>query len=275
MLAQDIQLPGGLLQQGSLEKQVHLHPLDGRLQLRLAEIVKAEEYLPQRVTEILVHAVRAIGNYPVQREQITELCVADRQYLMLYLARLLDGDELWLQAHCHGCEKAFDLQLRRSALPVKQAGQGFPFTTATVQGHTLKLRVPTGAVQERIVASSEAEALKTLLHHSIVEVDKRGRVDDFINTLDSDAIDLIDAALDDVTPDIGTRLATQCPECGLDQVVSMNPYNLSVRQLHELYQEIHALAYYYHWSEEAILALPQERRHLYLHMINRTRGLHG
>jgi len=36
---------------------------------------------------------------------------------------------------------------------------------------------------------------------------------------------------------------------------------------------VHTLAWYYHWSEAEILALPRARRQLYLSRIDRARGM--
>ena len=64
-----------------------------------------------------------------------------------------------------------------------------------------------------------------------------------------------------------------CPECGREQFAELDHYGLSIINRHHFYDEVHTLASHYHWSEQAILELPQARRRLYLGMINRSTGL--
>lgn len=271
----ELQLPGGVVIAGKLERLAQLRPLDGRLQLQLNDIARAGDPIPQRVSNILEVAVQSIGPHRVERETVAQLCMADRQYLMLQLARILEGDVLWLQCQCQACTRPFDLQLDRAQVPVKPAGEGYPFCNVTINGHELRMHVPTGAMQEAIAEMPENKALFVLLQNCIESVDGVVPDETFIQSLDERAIALIEDSLDEVTADIGTELLIQCPECEMEQRVTFNPYHLNHFNFHELYQEVHTLAYHYHWSEEAILALPQERRHLYLNLIQSARGLHG
>ncbi len=81
-------LPGGLVIKGLLEKEASFKPLNGHLELRLAETVSLTEDIPSKVTDILFAAVNTIGNTPVDKKMITDLCVPDRQYLMMKLYSL-------------------------------------------------------------------------------------------------------------------------------------------------------------------------------------------
>jgi hypothetical protein len=70
-----------------------------------------------------------------------------------------------------------------------------------------------------------------------------------------------------------TELASVCPACGASHPVALDPYLVTRRSPRELYDEVHLLAWHYHWSEAEILALPRDRRQLYLRRIDRARGL--
>lgn len=95
----------------------------------------------------------------------------------------------------------------------------------------------------------------------------------FVNALTPELVQTIEEALDDVAPQLGTHIATDCPACGAAQVVELNPYLISGLGGVKLYEEVHTIACHYHWSEAEIMALPRERRCLYLGMIERARGL--
>ena len=83
----------------------------------------------------------------------------------------------------------------------------------------------------------------------------------------------IEAALDEVSPWVVTEVAGSCPACGATHPVALDPYVVMRGPASELYDEVHTLAWHYHWSEAEILALPRARRQLYLRLIDRSRGL--
>jgi len=76
-----------------------------------------------------------------------------------------------------------------------------------------------------------------------------------------------------VSPWVVTELAASCPACGGTHPVALDPYVIMRRSASELYDEVHTLAWYYHWSEAEILVLPRARRQLYLSRVDRARGM--
>ena len=55
--------------------------------------------------------------------------------------------------------------------------------------------------------------------------------------------------------------------------LDLDPMALLARELHtsadRLAAEVHCIAFHYHWSEDAILALPRTRRWKYLDLLRR------
>ena len=203
------------------------------------------------------------------------LCVADRQFLMLSLARMVSGDRYWLQGKCKQCSGNFDVRINQAELPVQQAGKGFPFVSVSLARHAITLRIPTGGDQQEIQGMRQDAAIKTLLDKCIVAVKPKTNHARFIDNLSDTDIQAIDDALDKVSPSIATLINTECPECHASQVLKFDPYHLIQQQSAGLYHDVHRIAYYYHWSEHEILSLPTARRQLYLRMIDATRGEHG
>ena len=269
-------LPGGLPKNGCIERQTRFRPLTGRIEQELIEFGTGFDR-PGYVTAVLGSALDSIGNEQVDAARVADLCVADRQYLMLRLAAMLYGEQMWLNVGCSHCDAPFDVDIRRCDLPVKQAGHGFPQVMLRVKEWAIDVRVPTGADQARIGEQSDEEAMQQLLQSCIRSVNGEPPDKKFINNLSESDIEAIDEALDEASPAVCNQLLVTCPECGREQHAELDHYVLAGMNGHFFYDEVHTLASHYHWSEAEILDLPQARRRLYLGMINQFAGMteHG
>ena len=266
-----VTLPGGLLVDGQLKCDALLRPLDGWLEERVSVAMTDRGNLPVIVSNVLGAALLSIGGEAVMPEQVVSLTMADRQWLMLNLAHALQGGGYWLKGYCDSCKQPFDLYLDPKQLPVKTAGERFPFAELDLDGDKLRLRLPNGMDQERIVGFDADEAVAWLLSGCLLSVNGGPVQAGYADTLDADALQKIDEALDEVSPYVGTTLATACPECKHPQQMEINPYLLDTTRHEALFQEVHMLASEYHWSEREILSLSRERRRLYLKLIERSR----
>lgn len=274
MYGVEVILPGGLPKNGCIERQAIFHPLTGRIEQALIECGTGHNRTGY-VTAVLCSALESIGKQPVDARLVADLCVVDRQYLMLRLAAMLDGEQMWLKVACGYCDAPFDVEVRRCDLPVKAAGQGFPQVTLRVNEWVIEARVPTGADQACFGEQSEEEAMQQLLQSCILSVNGEPPDKEFITRLSDSDIESIDKALDEASPAVCNQLLVTCPECGREQHAELDHYALAGMNRHFFYDEVHTLASHYHWSEAAILDLPQARRRLYLDKINRSAGMTG
>jgi hypothetical protein len=215
-----------------------------------------------------------VGDRSASPALVEELAVADRQYLLLRLGALLHGDHFWATATCPHCRAPFDLGLSRSQLPVKAAEPGFPFFALDSAGHSLVVRAPTGADQAHLARLPEERAVRALLQRCLVSVDGQPTPPDFADGLTAAEVARIEALLDEGAPAVGTQVSTHCPECAAALVVEVDPYLPARWRRRDLYGEVHVIAGRYHWSEADILALPRERRQLYLELIGQEGELH-
>jgi len=262
-----MQLPGGVWRDGALHRDFAFRPLNGEVELAIAES-GAVQNPPAGVTAVLAAALAGVGGQPATPQVVRALAVGDRQFLVRQLAARLDRDGVWLTSSCASCAAAFDVYAQQSALPVKDAAEGYPFTTVTTSHGTYRLRVPNGADQEAIAGLDGEEAVSELLKRCIVD----GSAPDEPT---EEEIFAIDAALEAVAPEVGLGLLAVCPDCGTEQEVAVDPYLCLTQVGSELFAEIHTLASFYHWSEAESLALPVHRRRLYLRLIDRGRGMMG
>ncbi|WP_419813173.1 hypothetical protein [Bacterioplanoides sp.] len=256
-------------------RTAQLRALDGFAEERMAQALANAAALPAQVTRLLCQAVASIDHVPMTPSLAEQLLPVDRQLLMLKLAQRLDGDQVWLQAHCVHCHEPFDLSYQRSDLPVTTVEQA-NLSKVLVQGVRVKLqqsechfRVPTGADQTAISACAEEQALPVLLQRLLLPGSQ------LPEPLQHDDIERIAEALESATPQLPQAMFTACPECGMEQYVGLNLYQLQGASQSQLLREVHYLASHYHWHEADILALPRQRRHQYLSMIDESGGQHG
>lgn len=268
-------LPGGILVDGERRRDFAFKSVTGAMQLVLAEIEAATQSLPALVTEVLAATLDHVGGAVPHPDTVAGLCVADRQVLMRRLAVLLGRGESWLTFRCGVCGERFDFAVSHGDLPVKEAGEGYPFAyVGTSIGHC-RFRVPTGTDQEAVAAvEDEADAVRALVTRCFAGFSDGDGGEAGPERFTDQDVERIEAALEAVAPEAATVVQSVCPDCGAVQLIEVDPYTaLSVQPLEELYQEIHLIASAYHWSEAEILALPLGRRRRYLQLIDRARGM--
>ncbi|MDD5389857.1 MAG: hypothetical protein PHD37_10955 [Gallionellaceae bacterium] len=265
-----MQLPGGLVENGARRRDWAFHPVSGALELALAEAGEQAASTPEAVTRALALALDRLAGEAATRPRVAGLCVGDRQFLMRELDRHLGHQGGWFQAECRQCGARFDFPLDYADLPVQEAGEGYPQAQVDMDGRQLRFRLPTGADQEILAGLPEAEAPRWLLRQLANDPEALAPL---AQTPGQDLIAAADAALDAIAPGIVLRVQTSCPECGGGNEVELDPYRALARGSDNLLREVHQIAAHYHWSEADILNLPRARRHRYLQLIDRARGM--
>ena len=147
-----MKLPGGVWREGCLHRDVVFRPVDGHLEMALAEAAGALQDLPGRVSEALQAALALVGSEAPDRELVDALSVGDRQFLVSRLTRHLGLECVWLSATCCHCHGQFDFPLDYGAIPAKPAGEGYPFAEVMLSMGQVQVRVPTGADQRAILS---------------------------------------------------------------------------------------------------------------------------
>jgi hypothetical protein len=259
-------LPGGLLRDGVLKRRVRLREPDGALELLIAEAPSRARSFQDGVGHVIAALVEGVEGESLGHEDAQALCVADRQFLMHRATSVLGMAHHWLTTACPQCHAVFELEVDFESLPVGEAGPGFPFVQVETEAGAVQLRVPTGSDQVAIAAQRDPDAERDLVRRCVVD----GSLPEALSAVD---LGRIEAALDQVSPWVVTELEARCPECGAAHEVPLDPYLVMRRSASQLFDEIHALAWHYHWSEAEILSLPRERRQRYLARIDRAIGM--
>jgi len=264
-------LPGGLLTDGGLARDYAFAPADGLLELTVSEVAAAAASMPQAVSLALAAALRQLAGGAPTRERVDALCVADRQFLMRQLACHLGDEGGWFHAACAACGSRFDFQLAYADLPVRPAGPGYPYARIECGNRPLVLRVPTGADQLRLLAACGPDAEAALLQGLLASPPPPDAPE--LALADPQEWRRIESALEQAAPAVCTAVAARCPDCRHVNEVDVDPYGVLARPADALLDEVHRLAWSYHWSEPDILRLPRARRRQYLQRIDRQRGL--
>lgn len=269
----DIQLLGGIAVDGQLHKLAHFNQLNGKLEQVIVELEHQSDRV-NYVTDVLYLALERIGSLEVEREIIEELCVADRQLLMINLARMMFGNNVWLEVVCKYCKDLFDLNINRSELPIYGAGATYPYIQVKLGKNYIRGRVPNGSDQDAIQNLPDEQAIRTLLLRCIDTVNEEKVETDFIGSLTEKDYELIDKAFEDTSPSVCDSILVICPECNKEQSIRLDHYDMGQINENGFYDELHVIASHYHWSEDNILQLSREKRRRYVNMINRESGIY-
>ncbi len=259
-----MQLPGGYLQGEVLVREIEFVPIDGHLELALAEIDLARTPMPHAVSQVLARALALPGGHDAAAalEVARALSVADRQYLVRALATRLGMDHLWLTGLCQRCDERFDVEIAQSALPVKPAGAGYPWATVDLAGTPVRVRVPNGQDQEALAHVHEPAEAQALLRARLT----------CGAAMEAWAWPLVEATIEALAPEAAEEVQTSCPHCGHANQLYVDPYACLHIAGDALFDEIHQIASHYHWRERDILDLPRDRRQRYLALINGARA---
>ena len=269
-----MELPGGIRIDSELRRAFHFKPVTGLLELALSDSTLRARTHPARVTAVLCEALEDLGGESPSSSRVRELSVGDRQFLMRRLAIHIDDQLTWLSAKCGACEEPFDLSFLHSELPVKPAGEYYPEAVVETSQGGVRVRVPTGSDQEAVATIEEqSKAVRALLQRLITRQESGEPLD--AEALSETDIASIERAAEAMAPEIAQSLLAQCPHCSTENKVALSLYSCMERPVGDLYSEVHTLAANYHWSEREILMLPRSRRHTYLSLIDRSRGMNS
>jgi hypothetical protein len=213
------------------------------------------------------------------KELVRKLTIGDRIALLLHLRQLMFGNDIDAETSCPSCGKVVSLDL--SVLSLLQPVEPEPKTEYhfNIDNFDLTIRPLQGRDQEEIV-EVYAHSGSTSKHaeqyaESVVRACIISCEPPLPKNLSTDFIDKISSKLERLDPQAEIILNMTCPHCNHSFITAFFAEDfilqeISVRQKQNLDQEIHWLAFYYHWSENEILSLSMKRRKKYVKLINRA-----
>jgi hypothetical protein len=270
--ARTISLLGGYVDgDGRTHRDVDLAPLNGDDEDLLRRL-PPDAPLASAVTGLLHRCIRRLGTLGrPSLEVVRDLLVGDRDLLMLKLRELTLGPRAWLTLRCplDDCGKRMDLNLDLRELPI----QARPVHTRyfAIQGLP-SFRLPTGGDQEevaKVFAAEPTRAVRQLLERCLGS--------DGAAELASERSSALFVSLEDqmgrLAPALEVELDARCPECDQEFTRPLDLVPWLVGELRDLWErlaeEVHVIAWSYHWSERDILALAHSKRSQYMKLIQR------
>jgi hypothetical protein len=218
------------------------------------------------VSWLLSQCLLSVDDHQVNSEVVRQLLVADRQYLMLQLRRLTLGDQVQAVVPCPACNKKMDVDFHLNDVPVEHRPQSVASYTTELSGRSVRFRLPTGGDQEATLASGIDDAVEELMRRCVV--------DDGGSELSTEEQNAVIAEMERLAPQVELELDLTCPECFHHFLLPFDITAFFFEEMafkgEELLQEVHALAFYYHWSEAEILKLDRSRRRAYLALLNES-----
>jgi len=284
-------LPGGYVDDdGGIYREVVIEPLTGAQEKRIAQ--RANTSQAALATTLLASCIRRIG----PMNEITEaharrLLVGDRQFLLLKLREITFGNELRAVTRCSwpDCGKRLDIDFTTDAIPIVCAPQERRFMELpmddTKRAQTVTFRLPNGEDQERIAhltTKNEPLASSLLLARCIRSIGpdhEKPPGQKEIDALPQPLKERIEEAMDRLGPKLITTMEAFCPECERNFSVGFDLQAFVLKELGTrldlLFQEVHYLAYHYHWSEKEILGMTRTDRRRYIDILSDAmEGLH-
>ena len=273
----EVTLPRGVEVDGSRDKRAALRALTGRDEEFLLDECRA--MLPaERNSAALARCITSLGpGTEVTREDISSLCLGDRDALLLHLCAAVAGPRLNGIIECPDpdCAERSDVDLDIGDL----LADGYDdvrdvYETSLVRdGETFLVRftLPTGLDQERAAKLFLADADDPARHIVDALVEKVSSDAGPLARLPDDLVDDFGEVLEGLDPQAEVRLSVACPECDTRFSVLFDPGEFLFHEITTrsagLYGEVHRLALHYNWREVDILDLPVDRRRLYLGLI--------
>ena len=202
-----------------------------------------------------IEALR-LSSAGLSRETIEAWPLGQMDHKLVQLRERQFGSSWPSTPQCTQCGEVFELDIE----PRRMGFEG----SAPYDGW-----VPTGAV---IVDGAERD-VRALIVRDLLALE-RCRDEASARAYLGAALAVQDEALDDalevateLDPLVNIWISTRCPECGAPQSILFDPARFLAEEIarsaDRVLSEVSEIALAYHWSEDAILAMPPERRNFY------------
>jgi hypothetical protein len=212
-----------------------------------------------------------------------ELTPADLDVLIVRLRQALFGNRIVAETRCRaaGCGSAIDISFALDAYlahhrprPTPLRGRGWTVAASREEpgwfclgsgepAAAVQFRLPTAADQLAVWGQAEAEQALAALCIRPPDLTARQRA-------------RIEAAMAMLAPRLDGDLQGSCPDCGAMVSARFAARRWCLQEMRDrarfVYEDIDALAQRYHWSERAILAMPNARRASYAELARQLRA---
>jgi len=279
-------LPGGYVDApGISHYEAELKPITGKEEEMLADL-HADTSTARVITMLLSACIKRIGTIMnPDTSLIQDLLVSDREYLIMKLREMTFGKKVELVLYCPdvSCGKPMDMTFSLEDMQIERKPVSKLFFTIQLSGaedkeeqyNFVEFRLPNGGDQEAAVSLagvSEKRAVDHLLARCIRSVGQSSSIDEAqIAQLPDSVRREIEEKMQQLAPLIDFEIDAVCPECKKPFTFLLNFTDLFFAEMKKnfqpLEQEVHFLAWHYHWSERDILSMTRRKRKRYVALL--------
>lgn len=279
-------------------RRVRIRELNGYDEQFLARIIAGGNfYLHDIITELLARVISlpirkkgrpsssiaaktsedpVLAGVKRKEKMIAEMTIGDRVALLLHLRRISFGEVAQLETRCPACQEPIASDLAISELVRHmQVQPEVDYYNIEFDEYSVWARLPCGRDQGLIAqVENHAEDATTPdidYARQIVKMCVTRSIPDLPKDLPDDLVQKISTKLEVLDPLANISLNMICPVCNhsfkMPFFVEQFLFQELMMRQRQLDQEIHWLAFYYHWNENEILSLPLTRRKRYVELI--------
>jgi hypothetical protein len=206
----------------------------------------------------------------IDRELINELTIGDRISLLLQLRSHILGDKIQCEVICPECNNLMSLDLRVSDILQPQERNPRAQYRTHIEGFNLQIRPVNGKDQESLLMLDSKQDILQYEDYIIRKCLVSAKPS-LPKNISPELVAKTSLKLDKIDPQAHLVLDLTCPSCNsLFQTPFIHEdfiFQEIFSRYHLMHQEIHLLAYYYHWKEKEILGLPTTTRKKYAESI--------
>ena len=272
----DVDLPRGIRLDGAWHRRAVLRPVTGRDEAFLLEHTRAL-WPAQRTTALLTRCLCRLGPLSaVTAEVVRALSIGDREALLLHLRRFTLGETMDCVFACPACAEKLELELQVADFllpPYADPAEVHETSLRVGDGSwRVRFRLPNGGDQELAAphAAAPEAAVEQVLRGCLQEICDE-RTGEAIADITAPVAAALGQTMAELDPQAEILLDLVCPACDTAFRTPLDIGDYFYRELQgradDLYQDVHLLAFHYHWSEREILALSRRKRRLYLDLL--------
>ncbi len=278
----EVQLISGLQNKtGGFDHKVMLEPLTGNEEESIFRINNTFR-LPEWVNLILSQKVY-LDEKPIGINKAGLLSVVDRDLLILHLRMLTFGTELWGITHCpdKNCQNKLDFTFDLGILTIPEANKTNHEYASSITDKSgdisFKFREPNGFDQAAIsglMATNPHTAWLGLLSLCITQWDNKSKISaKDLDKVPTTVLNQVDSIIADNMSTLDWDISFTCAHCNQEFTKTLDIQAYFFEELNftsaNFQQEVHYLAFFYHWSEKDILNLTRWKRKLYINYIKK------
>jgi hypothetical protein len=268
-------LPLGYVDQsGRCHREAILRPITGREQQFLC-LCSQTSSTAAVTTALLARCIVCLGEMrEITPALVRELLVGDREFLLLRLYQMTFAGKIHVQLYCpaEACAEVTEILLDLDQITL-EADQ-IETSTFTIklnfrEERTISFRLPTGADQEALISATnltEEQQSEALIRRCLLGEESAA------GALTRRECEEVENRMKTLAPLIEVELEATCPKCSgiFSHHIDLPWLILSEIRSREaaLEQDIHSLAFYYHWPESEIMSLTPRMRTRYVDLLD-------